>query len=247
MLNVMRTLFVLLSGWSVLTAAILDDAFDFDSLHGKKVGYYAGSFDPFHLGHQHVIDRVLEEGFVDYVLVYPVPGSDCFKHRSDVVLRQKMIAGIYRDHPKVLLTDWFPKLLQERFLTAPIEKIGIIGSDIITDKLLSKDRNFAHKYDQMFMRGIPLKEGHYRSSIGAIIALKIDAFIVSLRDGCDLTHLDGRVVDREIVGSIQASGCSSTQVRNLIGMRCEFEHLVSPSVAALIKGEGMYTYDGISQ
>lgn len=38
-------------------------------LADKTVGYYIGSFDPIHNGHEHVVKSVLDTDLVDYVLI----------------------------------------------------------------------------------------------------------------------------------------------------------------------------------
>jgi len=90
--------------------------FDWKGLQGSTLGYYTGLFDPIHLGHQNVTGQALQSGYVDYVLIYPVPGGDQFKNRSDLAVRQKLIASAYQDHPKVLITYWTPKELQTALL-----------------------------------------------------------------------------------------------------------------------------------
>ena len=88
-----------------IKAEVLNDDFDLNRLKGLKLGYYIGSFDPIHLGHQYVIEEALKSEHVDYVLIYPVPGGDQFKNRTDLALRLKMIASVYQEHPRVLLRD----------------------------------------------------------------------------------------------------------------------------------------------
>jgi cytidyltransferase-like protein len=127
------------------------------NLSGKKIGYYIGSFDPIHLGHQHVIDAALRNGYVDYVLVYPAPGGDSFKNRSELGFRQKMVASIYQDNPQVFVTYWTPKELQDKFskVADDVKVIGIIGSDVVTEKFMGQDELLCAKYRKVFMRGIP--------------------------------------------------------------------------------------------
>jgi len=226
-----------------VNAAILDKNFDIKNFQGKKVGYYIGSFDPIHLGHQHVIDTALQDRHVDYVLIYPVPGGDSFKNRSNLSLRQKMIASVYQNNPQVLITLMTPKELQEYFSkdADDVEFIGIIGSDVITENLLGPDKTLSDKYLGIFMRGLPLAEKHYEDTIGALMALKADSFLVALRGDVDLSHLHGKVHDRPIRACIQSMQTSSTQVRKAINSKTDFEHLVAVSVQELIKQQGLYT------
>ena len=183
-----------------IKAEVLDDNFDLNHLQGLKLGYYIGSFDPIHLGHQHVIEQTLKSEYVDYVLIYPAPGGDQFKNRTDLVLRQKMIASVYQEHPRVLITYWTPKELQDKFnpFIVDIDVIGIIGSDVVTETLMGPNKELSEKYRSVFMRGLPLKEKHYEDTVGALMALKADFFLVALRGNIDLSHLDGKIYDRSI-------------------------------------------------
>lgn len=156
-----------------IKAEILYDDFDLNRLKGQKLGYYIGSFDPIHLGHQYVIEQALKSGYVDYILIYPAPGGDQFKNRTDLILRQKMIASVYQEHSRVLMTYWTPKELQDKFATfsKDIDIIGIIGSDVVTETLMGPDKELSEKYRSVFMRGLPLKEKHYKDTVGALMAL----------------------------------------------------------------------------
>lgn len=222
----------------------LDDQFDLTALKGHRLGYYIGSFDPIHRGHEGVIQEALDSGEVDYVLIYPVPGGDQFKNRTDWAIRRKMVASVYRENPKVFVTAWSPKKLLEKFapIADQITVIGIIGSDVVTENLLGPDEQLSEKYRSVFMRGLPLKEKHYADTIGALMALKAEAFLVALRGGVDLSYLNRKIADRPIHKLIQSRECSSTQVRRAIQNGEPFESLVSFSVQAIIKQEGLYGY-----
>jgi cytidyltransferase-like protein len=229
---------------SFIKAECLDSDFDLHRLKGLKLGYYIGSFDPIHLGHQQVIEEALQLGYVDYVLIYPVPGGDQFKNRTDPAIRQKMIASIYQEHPKVLLTDWTPKELQDKFapFTTDIEVVGIVGSDVVMETLMGPDKELSEKYRGVFMRGLPLKEKHYENTVGALMALNANSFLVALRGDIDLSYLNGKIYDRSIRAFIQSKSSSSTEVRNTIQNQQPFEKFVSFPVQAIIKQEGLYGY-----
>jgi cytidyltransferase-like protein len=225
-----------------IKAEVLSDDFDLSRLKGLKLGYYIGSFDPIHLGHQHVIEEALKSEYVDYVLIYPAPGGNQFKNRTDLALRQKMIASIYQEHPKVLLTYWTPKELQDKFtpFANDIDVVGIIGSDVVTETLMGPDKELSEKYRSVFMRGIPLKEKHYEDTVGALMALKANSFLVALRGEIDLSHVDGKIYDRSICAFIPSKDNSSTEVRNAIKNQKPFEQFLSFPVQAIIKQEGLY-------
>ncbi|NGX48590.1 MAG: nicotinate-nucleotide adenylyltransferase [Candidatus Anoxychlamydiales bacterium] len=227
-----------------LKASILDENFDLENLKGKKLGYYIGSFDPIHLGHQHVIETALHEKYVDYILIYPAPDGDSFKNRNELSIRQKMIASIYKDNPKVLITYWLPKELQDKFslIVDDVKVIGIIGSDVILERLVGPDKVLSEKYQKVFMRGMPLPEKHYKDTVGGLMALKADAFIVALLGDIDLTYLNGKINDRFIRGFIQSKEISSTRVRNAINEQRAFEEFLAFEVQAIIKQEGLYGF-----
>lgn len=225
-----------------IKAEVLNDDFDLSRLKGLKLGYYIGSFDPVHLGHEHVIKEALKSEYVDYVLIYPVPGGDQFKNRTDLAIRQKMIASVYQEHPRVLLTYWTPRELQDKFtpFANDIDVVGIIGSDVVTETLMGPDKELSEKYCSVFMRGFPLKEKHYEDTVGALMALKANSFLVSLRGEIDLSHLDGKIYNRPIRAFIHSKNSSSTEVRNAIKNQKPFEQFLSFSVQAIIKQEGLY-------
>lgn len=225
-----------------MSAEILDDTFDWERLQGSKLGYYIGSFDPIHLGHQNVIDQALESGHVDYILIYPAPGGDQFKNRSNLATRQTLIASLYQDNPKVLITYWTPKELQTKYVSSSVDLdiIGIIGSDVVTETLIGPDKELSQKYRSVFMRGIPLKEKHCHDTLGALMALKASSFLVALRGNIDLSHLENRIDDRPIRAFIQSKNNSSTEVRNAIQNKLPFEQFLHFSVQAIIKQEGLY-------
>lgn len=227
-----------------IKAEVLNDDFDLSRLKGLKLGYYIGSFDPIHLGHQHVIEEALKFGYVDYVLIYPAPGGDQFKNRTDLALRQKMIASVYQEHPKVLLTYWTPKELQDKFnpFANDIDVVGIIGSDVVTETLMGPDKEPSEKYRSVFMRGIPLKDKHYEDTVGALMALKANSFLVALRGEIDLSYVDGRIYDRSILAFIPSKDLSSTEVRNAIKNEEPFEQFLSFPVQTIIKQEGLYGF-----
>lgn len=216
----------------------MNENFNLKELKGSKLGYYLGSFDPLHLGHQHVIEKALSSG-LDYILIYPVPGGDTYKNRVSLDLRLQMVASVYKDHPRVLFTSWTPKELQERLSSLDLEIVGVIGSDVVTDTLMSTDP-LTEKKRRIFMRGIPLEERHYTDTIGALMALRADSFLVALRGDVDLSHLNGYVHDRPICGFIPSTTISSTEAKKAIQSREPFHHYFSPSVYQIILEEKLY-------
>ena len=46
-----------------------------------KYGFFLGSFDPPHLGHFAVVEKVLKEGLVDHVIMVPAPQNPWKKEK----------------------------------------------------------------------------------------------------------------------------------------------------------------------
>ncbi|MEM8628837.1 MAG: DUF6624 domain-containing protein [Chlamydiota bacterium] len=225
-----------------LTAAILDASFDMQVLQDKKVGYYLASFDPIHLGHQKMIAAALSEGHVDYLLVYPIPGKDVWEKRNALSSRQEMLASLYAYDPRVLVTKWTPKELQDRFsaIGKNIEIIGIVGPEIGEEKLLGFDASWHTEYQKAFMRGVPLQKQHFSDALGAVMALRARSFLVALREENDLSHFEKEIGERPIRRLFPGIEYASNEVRRAVAEGKEFAHLISLPVQALIKKEGLY-------
>jgi len=232
-------------------------------LQGKNIGYYIGSFDPLHLGHQEVAREALKSGFCDYVLIVPAWGGDSYKKRVDVSYRLKMIAAAFKNHPRILTTALSPQDSQ-KILTCDSETlvmgkpavrpslaqtkfIGIIGSDVALEMGLSrKESDQEHerqKKAKAFMRGIKIPKTHSKDTIGGIIALPVESFLVALRKGDDLTPLKGAIGERPILAILYNSlypGLSSTKVKEYLHEGRNIQAMVSGEVLKIIKEGNLY-------
>lgn len=223
------------------------------TLSQKKIGYYIGSFDPLHLGHESVVNQILEQNLCDYVLIYPAWGGDEYKNRTDVKIRLEMIFAAFKKHPKVIVTKLTPAELQGTLMKSDeslvvgkpsvkttlvgTEYIGIIGSDTALET--SKDL----KKLSVFMRGIQIAEKYKKHTIGGIIAIPVKGFIVSLRAGDSIDSLQGVFSDRPIIAAIPADyiHLSSTKVRKMIKNGGVLdEGFVSHGVNEIIKRYDLY-------
>jgi nicotinate-nucleotide adenylyltransferase len=224
-----------------------------ESLSGKKIGYYTGSFDPLHLGHEHVVQTVLDQKLCDYVLIYPVWGGDTYKSRIDIQIRLEMLYRVFKDHPKVIVTKMSPGDLQQA-LTKELpehkvagkqavsmkfentECIGIIGSDtalwVVTDP----------KYLALFMRGVKIEEKYREHTTGTITALPVTSFIVAMRQDDSLESLGGKIDDRPILTVIETSYAttSSTQIKRRLVSGQSIDDLISPFVLESINKHRLY-------
>jgi cytidyltransferase-like protein len=216
------------------------------SLSGKRIGYYMGSFDPFHNGHKELISQILMQDKVEYIIVYPVPGEDQYKNRSDWGLRKEMVRIACSVHSRVLCTQLSPAKMQEflRPLFGASEFVGILGSDVVIEQLSDSDEAHREKVAAVFLRGKEIPAKHANTTIGAIMALPCTSVIISLRNGVDLSQLNDVFGDRPVQCFIQLafpySHLSSTKVRECISSGQAINHMVDPSTETLIRANQLY-------
>lgn len=254
---------------SSLGAIVLEDLIASNSLtetlEGKKLGYYTGSFDPVHGGHEAFAKGVIESGLCDYVLVVPAWGGDEIKSRVSVSFRLDMLFALFAGDPQVIVTRLSPLNIQ-RALTKefPDDTIrgyptvrpraknltlfGLIGSDTALNLGIPTDNKqteaLRKKHLQVFMRGVSIPEKYAQATIGSIMALPVSQFIVGLRNGDDLEVLDGRVGDR-LIASVYQHRCtdyaSSTLVKQRLKNGESVDNLLDPAVLEIILKHNLYT------
>jgi nicotinic acid mononucleotide adenylyltransferase len=222
----------------------------------KKIGFYVGSFDPIHLGHEKLATTPIQQNLCDYVLVYPAWGGDSYKNRADTRYRHDMVFSVFKDHPTVIVTRLPPQEMQ-RQLTKPsmikspdgkplvepafpeMKFIGIVGSDVAI--LMAKPDSA--KALSAFMTGIEIPEKYHNHTLGGLMALPADSFIVSMRKGDDLSTLDNSIKDRPIIAVITSEAeiaISSTAVKNTLKQAQSIDSMVSAHVAKIIQDNELY-------
>lgn len=224
-----------------------------ETLKNKRIGYYVGSFDPLHKGHEAVAQMPMQKGLCDLVIIYPAWGGDSYKNRIDVSLRHDMVFSIFQDHPTVIVTRLTPKDLQEA-LTIPdlskvkdkpvvkpafegMEFIGVIGSDTAL-WLEPNEKAFS-----AFMTGIQIPKKYQTHTLGGLMALPAESFIVALREGDDLGPLKGKIRDREILAVIESEHertLSSTAVKKALKKGEPITSMVNAPVLEIIERHGLY-------
>lgn len=71
--------------------------------HSHTIGIFAGSFDPFTIGHADIVRRALQVMDELHIVV----GVNIDKHyRSDADARVAAIADLYRDEPRIVVAEW---------------------------------------------------------------------------------------------------------------------------------------------
>lgn len=223
-------------------------------LEGKKIGYYIGSFDPLHLGHEALVKEVLRQNLCNYLLIYPAWGGDTYKNRTDINIRLEMLFRVFQHHHNVIVTKMNPILLQNvlmqdnqgvliagkptvKTILKDTEYIGIIGSDKALDSLTDK------KSFSIFMSGIKVSEKYKKNTIGGIIAIPVMRFVVGLRKGDAIENLHGKICGREIIKAIETkySDASSTKVRTLLKSGHPVDSIVSKPIVEIINQRGLFT------
>ncbi len=218
------------------------------TLQNKKVGYYFGSFDPFHKGHEEVAKSVLRENLCDYVVIYPAWGGDSYKKRASVDQRLDMLFALFKDHPNIIVTRYPPKELQDA-LTKKISRkrvepkfeglrfFGVVGSDLALN--LPPDKATSLE----FMSGEVITYEYENYTWDGCIALPVSSFIVCIRIGDDLSPLQGMAGGRKIVSTItlkQYGDVSSTFIKNLIKNQQSTDKWLSEQVIQIIKENKLY-------
>lgn len=164
-----------------------------------------------------------------------------------------MLFAAFAKHPKVIVTKLTPAELQgvlmkrDESLVAgkPSVKttligtkyIGIIGSDTALET--SKDL----KKLSVFMRGVQIPEKYKEHTIGGIIAIPVQSFIVSIRVGDSIDSLKGVFSDRPVIKTIFTDyiDLSSTKIRKIIKNGSALDKgFVSQGVNEIIKKYNLY-------
>jgi nicotinic acid mononucleotide adenylyltransferase len=220
------------------------------TLKNQKICFYAGSFDPLHKGHEEVAMSLLKEALCDFVLIYPSWGGDSYKNRTDLKFRLNMLFSVFKYHPHVIVTSLPPKELQA-ILTIPdpakrlrvkpafegMHFVGIVGSDNALKTWPGDDESFG------FMAGVEIPEKYSSHTMGGLMALPVDSFIIAMRYGDDISPLKGQIGYRRVIAVIesdQTNKISSTSIRNLLKSKKSIDGIVSKPVARIIEKYELY-------
>ncbi len=227
------------------------------TLSNKKIGYYIGSFDPLHLGHESVVKLVIDSKLCDYVIICPAWGGDTYKNRTDVNIRLEMLFAAFKHNPHVIVTKLSPVELQNALTTdnpdvtilgkptvmnrfAGANYIGIIGSDVALDSLKPEFQKNA----TVFMQGIKIPEKYKENTTGGIMALPVTSFVIAQRQGDILTPLKGHFAGRIILDVLETPypEVSSSKIKTMLKEGKTLENVVSPAVADLINKHSLFQY-----
>jgi nicotinic acid mononucleotide adenylyltransferase len=244
----MRVVLFLLCFWaSQANALVLEEILEKKSLQttftNKRIGYYIGSFDPLHKGHEEIATLPVKQGLCDYVIIYPAWGGDNYKKRVDVKLRHEMVYSVFANHPSVIVTRFSPKDLQDTLTEAinsafkGMEFVGIIGSDTALALFGNNDALAS------FMTGLKVSDYYKEHTLGGIMALPVKSFIVALREGDDIVKLNRRIGERPIIALIESKSkraLSSTKVKKALKEGGDISSMVSTTIIKIIAENNLY-------
>jgi len=93
------------------------------------------------------------------------------------------------------------------------------------------------------MTGIQIPEKYQAHTLGGLMALPTESFIVALREGDDLSPLKGKIRDREILAVIESEyerTLSSTTTKKALKEGKSITSMVSTSVLEIIEKHRLY-------
>ena len=109
---------------------------------GSNIAVFNGTFSPPHLRHHEHVEKILESGEADYVLIIP---NDVTPHKPFALsseIRLKLLMAAYQNHPRVLIPHstalGFPiskkvrNYLNEKFQN--LQWLGVLGKDSLQNK-----------------------------------------------------------------------------------------------------------------
>jgi nicotinic acid mononucleotide adenylyltransferase len=253
-----RFLLLAVCTWMTYThALVLEELIESNTLEStlshKTVGYYLGSFDPLHLGHEAFVETFLAQKQGDFIIIYPSWGGDAYKKRSDIDTRLDMLYAVFAEHPNVIVTRLWPRELQEaltichdgnnqdgKCVRIPafegLKFVGMIGSDAVFYLQPHEDTSV------VFMTGADIPKEFYRHTMGSCMALPVNSFVVAQRADDDLSAISTlreRKIDA-IINCTVGSTISSTRIKKHLRHGESISALVSEPILEYIRAHGLY-------
>lgn len=186
----------------------------------KSCAIFGGSFDPFHLGHLHLIDEILRAEIAERLIIVPA-GNPWQRSTVASAFDRLEMTRIGLLNRTVEISDCEIKRVGQSYAidtvlelskTFPAEKyFWVIGSDAFAGI------DTWHRFDEL---------------VGFV------EFLVVVRPNFEVTTPAGKVKWRKL--EIGALDISATQIRSALGEGRSIKGLVSDEVADYIKEHGLY-------
>jgi cytidyltransferase-like protein len=235
---------VFLCLFSANKGLVLEDLYSQKEIFGKRlskkrIGYYFGSFDPLHLGHESLVQEILDQDLCDYIIVCPAWGGDDFKQRSKLNVRLEMLFSTFSKHEKIIISALCPGEIQTILNTLKDpEYIGIIGSD--TALLASQ----IPEWISVFMTGESIPKKYQEHTIGGTMLVSAKSFIVGVRreDEKKIQDLKGIFGNRIIVAEIRTkyANVASSNIQKERKSDHKIDNQVSGIVLNIIEKNNLY-------
>jgi len=216
----------------------------------KKIGYYVGSFDPLHLGHEAFVHEIIQKNVCDYVIVYPCWGGDSFKQRTDVQLRLEMLCAAFANHAKIIVTKLTPLELQKLLTVADAQdkvKPAFLGTEFIgimgSDSVIAMHAYSSAEWAVNFMRGVKIPSHYAQHTNGSTMALPVHSFIVALCKKDEESMFTRFVDDRPIIHvleNIETKELSSSDIKIALKENKGIAGMISLPILHLIQKYNMY-------
>ncbi len=215
-----------------LHGIVLETIDEKETLSGKKIGYFVGSFDPPTHAHIAIVEKALEH--LDFVIVHPVWGGDPYKKRTDVLIRNEMLFCLFEKHPKVIVSSYNPKTLQDSLKDLPATFVGILGTDTL--RYLAPNPETA----KVYMTGLPITEEYANHTWGSCMAIKVDSFLLALRENDPpVAALDTRPIIAILeLGTVKS--LSSTSLKSALTQHQSLDSYTPKEIIAIIQKYNLY-------
>lgn len=189
-----------------------------------KIGIFGGSFNPIHLGHQKIIEYVLQQMNLDKILVVPVGKPS---HRKN-----NLAAGEHRFHMCQLA---FSHLTEVEVLDIEIRKEDI---SYTYDTLLDIQCKYGKKHEYFEIIGED-SLAYFYTWKNAKDILQLAKLIVLQREPYELESEDPRI----ILLNSPSFPISSTEIRNRLKTKKRNISWLNPKVSDYISAHKLYQTD----
>ena len=185
-----------------------------------NIGIYVGSFNPVHIGHKYIIDYLLNNKFVDKVIVIPTMNYWNKNNLIDIKDRINMLK--YYENKNIIINDTLNNLEYTYLILNELKK------EYINDTLY------------LIIGADNIPKFHLWKNVDKILENKV---IVLNRDDIEIEKYINRFNNKEnfiIVKDFKCINISSTNIRNDIEKN---KDLLDKKIYKYIKDNNLYIYN----
>jgi len=169
----------------------------------QTVAIFGGSFDPPHLGHQQIVDKVIEDINIDKLLIVPTYLSP-FKKSSKASAKQRLewCHTLFDDKTNVYVEDYEIRQSKSTTTSQSVKNFNaqynvkylILGSDNL--KTLTKWHEFEWLNDNIIWVIVNRMGHNLQTDIlkkWQLLELDVSISSTKIRDSKDLSHIDNKI------------------------------------------------------